>query len=743
MNKEYLEETLTVESIANLFSDGLGWNVIDASEEIFGDNGTLGREDETELVLKFDFMDAIEMINPGLEEEIYEKAYSIFKEVAFNNKVEKITQYNQSTYLLIKNGIPVTHIDDEGNEVEERIQVFDFSHPESVNNIFLLVENLAIINKDNKKIAIDHIGFLNGIPLVFFDLKSNLVNKNQSSLVNVKKAKELIPELFSYNAFIIISNKKVSKIGTITSKPQEYYEWRNEDEPIENTSSIGLLLLETCSKQRFLDIIENFTLFSNKLTGMVKVLARNHQLIGVNKSIEQLQNHIKAYKEGTISKDEAKKIGLFLHTYGAGKSYSIVFFCQKINRKFEGAYNFLLVTDRKELDAQLYNTFIKLGVLDKNTVRPSADTPLPALLKQGEKYIFALIHKYAASSVITQRDNIIVVIDEAHHVQSGSLALNLRRALPNASFIGFSATPVLKDDKITDKLFGKPIAEYDFKSSLADGATVPLYYDNRGELLQLENPKISHLLREAIEMADLDVLQTERLKHIFNRDYPLISDEKRLRAIAKDVISHFHGRKYLGKAMFVAVDKVSAVRMYDYITEEWAIYLEERKIEIAEIEDNLLRTQQENEWNWSKETEIAVIVGKEQFEEERFQDLQLDIETHWNKMRERNMEADFKHKDHPFRLAIVCNLWLNGIDVPTLSTIYLDKPLMPQTLMQAITRANRTCEGKEYGLIVDYLENYEIYAESLSMYAIVDSTNDSPQLELPIKPLSELLVVNC
>jgi len=739
MNKEYLAETLTEVNIANFFSEGLGWNVIDASEEAFGSDGTLGREDESELLLKFDFMDAIEMINPGLPEEVYEEAYEKIKQVAEYTSVEKILQDNLTAYQFIKNGIPVTYADNEGNEIEERLQVFDFNHPESVNNIFLLIEKFTIINTDSKKLTIEHLGFLNGIPLIFFDLKSNLNNKNQAGLIHVKKAKEFIPGLFIYNAFIILGNDNASKIGTITSKLQDYYEWKNEDEPTEVSSNIELLLIETCTKQRFLDILENFTLFSNKPTGMIKVLARNHQLIGVNKSIEQLQRHIKAYKEGTITKDEAKKIGLFLHTFGSGKSYSIVFFCQKINRKFEGAYNFLLVTDRKELDVQLYNTFKRVGVIPTNAERPSADTSLPTLIKQGEKFIFALIHKYASSSVITQRDNIIVVIDEAHHVQSGSLALNLRRALPNASFIGFSATPISKDDKITDKLFGKPIAEYDFKSSLEDGATVPLYYDNRGEMLQLESPKISNSLREAIEIADLDILQTERLKQLFNRDYPVMTDEKRLRTIAKDVITHFHGRKFLGKAMFVAVDKVTAVRMYDYIKEEWELYLEENRIEIKKIQDKDLKAQKQKEWNWSEETEIAVIAGKEQFEEEKFHDMQLDIVTHWNKMQERNMEHDFKNKAHPFRLAIVSNLWLNGIDVPTLSTIYLDKPMLPQTLMQAITRANRNCDGKEYGLIVDYLENYETHVESLSLYAVVDQENEENQAELPLKPLSDLI----
>ncbi len=735
---EYLEETLTEEITTKLLSEEFGWNTIDASEEAFGDNGTFGRNDESELLLKFDFMDAIEMINPSLPEDVYEKAFDIFKSVSQNTTDDNIIQHNYSVYQLIKNGIPVTFIDDEGNEAEELIQVFDFNNPESVNNLFLLAENFSITNKKNERLSIRHLGFVNGIPLIFFDLKSNIKSKSSHSLLSsIKKAKEQFPELFYYNAFIIVSHKSTSRIGTVTSKIQEYIDWK-ESTDAETTSSIELLLKETCTKTRLLDILENFTLFRNRPVGIQKIIARNHQLIGVNSSIEQLQRHIAAYKEGTISKEEAKKIGLFLHSYGAGKSYSIVFFCLKINRKFVGAFNFLLVTDRKELDKQLYNTFTKVGAIPKDVIRPSADTTLPTLLKQGEKFIFALIHKYASSSVITQRDNIIVVIDEAHHVQGGSLALNLRRALPNASFIGFSAMPILKDDKITEKLFGKPIAEYDFKSSVADGATLPLYYDNRGENLQLENPKISNSLREAIEAADLDILQTERLKQLFNRDYPVMTDEKRLRAIAKDVVQHFTSRKYMGKAMFVAVDKVTAVRMYDYLSEEWAQYLEEKRISIKKIKDTTIKAEKQKDWEWCKATEFAVIASKDQFEEEKFNDLQLDIETHWAKMKTRNLEKDFKDKEHQFRLAIVCNLWLNGIDVPSLSTIYLDKPLMPQTLMQAISRANRTSEGKEYGLIVDYLESYSSMAEILSMYAIVNSENTESQTELPLKPLSEL-----
>ncbi len=264
----------------------------------------------------------------------------------------------------------------------------------------------------------------------------------------------------------------------------------------------------------------------------------------------------------------------------------MVFLCQKIQRRFGGAYTFLLMTDRVELDKQIYGTFAGVGAVTNKKARASSGKELQGLLETDEKYIFSLIHKFNFDRTITERENIIVISDEAHRTQGGTLALNMRKALPNASFIGFTGTPLFKDDELTRRIFGDYVSVYDFKRSIEDGATVPLYYENRGEKLRLDNPKINDEIRTAIEAAELDQDQEEKLKRLFAKDYPILTAEKRLRSIAKDVVEHFNNRGYKGKAMFVALDKVTAVKMFDYITEEQEKYLEKRKKEIEKIADD-------------------------------------------------------------------------------------------------------------------------------------------------------------
>ena len=279
---------------------------------------------------------------------------------------------------------------------------------------------------------------------------------------------------------------------------------------------------------------------------MVKLIARNHQFIGVNKAVDHFQTQVKRRKNGEISAEDAKRLGVFWHTQGSGKSYSMVFLCEKIQRRHGGAYTFLMMTDRVELDKQIYGTFAGVGAVTNKKARAASGKELKGLLETDEKYIFSLIHKFNFDETITERENIIVISDEAHRTQGGTLALNMRKALPNASFIGFTGTPLFKDDELTRRIFGDYVSVYDFKRCIEDGATVPLYYENRGEKLRLDNPIINQEIRAAIESAELDSDQEEKLKQLFARDYPILTAEKRLRSIAKDVVEHFNNRGYKG-----------------------------------------------------------------------------------------------------------------------------------------------------------------------------------------------------
>jgi type I restriction enzyme R subunit len=427
------------------------------------------------------------------------------------------------------------------------------------------------------------------------------------------------------------------------------------------------------------------------------------------------------------------------------------FLLQKIHHKFTGSYTFLIVTDRNELDTQIYSTFSGIGAVpqikagSKDSLKANSGKHLRELLSSEHSYLFTLIHKFNFEEEITKRDNIIVISDEAHRTQGGNLAMNLRNALPNASFIGFTGTPLFKDDEITKRIFGDYVSRYDFKRSVDDGATVPLYYENRGEYLGLKNPVINEQIRAVIdaESEDLDSDQRSRVEQLFAREYPILTAKKRLDAIAKDAVWHFCNRGYKGKGMFIALDKLTAVRMYDLITHHWKLTVEQLEKEVAKGkygDQELL--EKSRELQWIKETEICVVVSSEQNEIQKFEKWDLDIEPHREKMNTQDLETRFKGENDPFRFVIVCAMWITGFDVPTLSTLYLDKPLKSHTLMQAIARANRISEGKNNGLIVDYIETYTALLDALAIYGAGGEDGEGGggvKPEPPVKPKEELI----
>jgi len=586
--------------------------------------------------------------------------------------------------------------------------------------------------------------------LLFIELKAAHRKLENAYNDNFTDYKDVIPKLFYYNAFVLLSNGIESRIGSVSGKYQHFHEWKRITEEEDGVVALDRIIVGVCEKKRFMDLFENFILFDNSMGKVVKLIARNHQFIGVNKAIENIQQKQELFKKGEISQEEKQKLGVFWHTQGSGKSYSMVFFCQKIHRKFTGSYTFLIVTDRNELDTQIYGTFSGVGAVPqvkagaKDSLKANSGKHLKQLLSSEHRYLFSLIHKFNFTEEITRRDNIIVISDEAHRTQGGDLAMNLRNALPNASFMGFTGTPLFKDDELTRRIFGDYVSRYDFKRSVDDGATVPLYYENRGEYLGLKNPTITQQIRAVIdaESEDLDSDQRSRVEQLFGREYPILTARKRLDAIAKDAVWHFCNRGYKGKAMFVALDKLTAVRMYDLIMHHWREMVEKLEKEVAKGKYGDQELLEKNrELQWIKETEICVVVSSEQNEIQKFQKWDLDIEPHREKMNSQDLEVRFKDENDPFRFVIVCAMWITGFDVPTLSTLYLDKPLKSHTLMQAIARANRISEGKNNGLIVDYIETYTALLDALAIYG----TGGEPggeggeKPEIPVKPKEELI----
>ena len=747
MTWEYSEDNLIEQTAIDLFFQQLGWDTLLAyNKESFGEGSTLGRLDKREVVIKQILLEKLRQFNPSLPDKAYQEAVEKLTE---ESSVKSLSEINYEKYKLLRDGIPVDYINEKGEPVKNRtLRLFDFEDAE--NNHFIAVRQLWLQGKSNRERRPDIIGFVNGIPLLFIELKAAHRKLENAYNDNFTDYKDVIPKLFYYNAFVVLSNGIESRIGSVTGKYQHFHEWKRITEEEDGVVALDRIIVGVCEKKRFMDLFENFILYDNSMGKVVKLIARNHQFIGVNKAIENIQQKQELFKKGEISQEEKQKLGVFWHTQGSGKSYSMVFFCQKIHRKFTGSYTFLIVTDRNELDTQIYGTVSGVGAVPqvkagaKDSLKANSGKHLKQLLSSEHRYLFSLIHKFNFTEEITRRDNIIVISDEAHRTQGGDLAMNLRNALPNASFMGFTGTPLFKDDELTRRIFGDYVSRYDFKRSVDDGATVPLYYENRGEYLGLKNPTITQQIRAVIdaESEDLDSDQRSRVEQLFGREYPILTARKRLDAIAKDAVWHFCNRGYKGKAMFVALDKLTAVRMYDLIMHHWREMVEKLEKEVAKGkygDQELL--EKSRELQWIKETEICVVVSSEQNEIQKFQKWDLDIEPHREKMNSQDLEVRFKDENDPFRFVIVCAMWITGFDVPTLSTLYLDKPLKSHTLMQAIARANRISEGKNNGLIVDYIETYTALLDALAIYG----TGGEPggeggeKPEMPVKPKEELI----
>ena len=747
MSYEYSEDNLIEQTAINLFFNQLGWDTLLAyNKESFGEGSSLGRLNKKEVVLQKIFLEKIKQFNPNLPDQAYNQAYEKLIE---ESSTKSLSEINFEKHQLLRNGIPVDFINEKGEHVKNKtLKIFDFE--EADNNNFLAVQQLWILGKSGRQRRPDIIGFVNGIPLLFIELKAAHRKLENAYNENFTDYKDTIQKLFYYNAFVLLSNGIESRIGSVTGRYQHFHEWKRIAEEDEGIVALDRIIVGVCEKKRFLDLFENFILFDNSLGKVVKLIARNHQFIGVNKAIENIQYKDQLYKLGKISFEEKQKLGVFWHTQGSGKSYSMVFFCQKIHHKFTGSYTFLVVTDRNELDTQIYGTFSGIGAVPqvkagaKDSLKANSGKHLKELLSSEHRYLFTLIHKFNFEEEITKRDNIIVISDEAHRTQGGNLAMNLRNALPNASFIGFTGTPLFKDDEITKRIFGDYVSRYDFKRSVEDGATVPLYYENRGEYLGLKNPVINDEIRQLLENEELETDQRSRVEQLIAREYPILTAKKRLEAIAKDAVWHFCNRGYKGKGMFIALDKLTAVRMYDLIVHHWKLTIEQIEKDLAKGKyGDQEMLEKSRELQWIKETEVCVVVSSEQNEIQKFKKWDLDIEPHREKMNTQDLETRFKDENDPFRFVIVCAMWITGFDVPTLSTLYIDKPLKSHTLMQAIARANRISEGKNNGLIVDYIETYTALLDALAIYGEGGGSSGGgkggEKPEPPVKPKEELI----
>ena len=698
------EDTLVQQTTTDYLRDKLGWDSVYAyNKETFGPDGLLGRNSNREVVLTRYLRTALKKLNPEFPETAYDEA---MRQVVDYSRSQTMLTSNFDKYKLFKDGVLISFQGEHGEIKKERLKIFDFQEDEVTNNHFLAVRELWV-QGDLYRRRIDIAGFVNGIPLLFVECKNIHKILKNAYIKNFADYKDTIPHFFHHNAIVMLANGENSKIGSITSGFEHFHDWKRLSESDPGILSMEILLKGICNKKNFMDIFENFIVFDDSTGKQIKILAKNHQYLGVNQAINALID----------PKRKNGKLGVFWHTQGSGKSYSMVFFTSKVHRKIGGNYTFLICTDREDLDTQIYKTFAGCGVAnnDKDPCRPSSGKNLSILMTHQKSHVFTTIQKFNQEinpdEGYTKRDDIIVITDEAHRTQYGTLALNMRNALPNANFIGFTGTPLFKDDEITRQVFGDYISTYDFQRAVEDKSTVPLYYDSRGEALGVSTNDINERIAQKLEEMEInDVDVSQRLERELKRDYHIITAKKRLEQIANDFVKHYSTSWETGKAMFICIDKVTCVRMYNLILKYWNDKIEELIISHKTAKDEE-KEQLKQKIDWMQKTKVAVIVSEEQGEVDKFRKWDLDIITHRRLIKNGfeipdgtrvDVDMAFKKEEHPFRIAIVCAMWLTGFDVPSLSNLYLDKPLKAHTLMQAIARANRVNGDKNNGLIIDY-----------------------------------------
>ncbi|MCF4099772.1 type I restriction endonuclease subunit R [Maritalea mediterranea] len=726
----FSEDALVQKPAVELFAD-LGWTTLNLQREFEDDTLMQGRslhreKSETqgwyprEWWLPGRQRSALTKLNPELTQDALDHAYR-----AITRPRLGLAPYaaNRDVMMLLRDGIPVPTRNARGESETKTARVIDWRNIEE--NDFLLAEEVWFGSETHSRRA-DLVGFVNGIPLLFIELKGMNVNVQHAHSGNLKDYKDAIPHVFNGNGFVLLSNGTDTRIGAFDAPWRHFRQWKrlSEDEP--GQVSLERAIRAACTPAALLDMVENFTVFQDEKSGLIKKVAQNHQMIGVNRAIANLENR----------QDNGGKIGVFWHTQGSGKSLSMVFFARKALRKMRGGLSFIVVTDRTELDDQIAQTFAECGLLEKRTESVQAQTRkhLRELLEGNERFMFTLIQKFASDDqleplgVLSERDDIVVIVDEAHRSQYATFAANMRSALPNANFIGFTGTPLMAGEQKTREVFGDYVSVYDFAQSVKDGATVPLYYENRIPELQLKVDDLDQKLGELLDDVDLDEEQEKALERRMGRRYHILTRDDRLDKIAADVVKHFPARGFRGKGMFVALDKATAVRMYEKVQHHWALEIKRLEALKEPSEGDL------DKLKFMRETDMAVMVSQSQNEIADLEKYDIDIRPYRKRILDENLDDRFKADEDPLRLIFVCAMWITGFDVPTCSTIYLDKPMRNHTLMQTIARANRTAEGKSAGLIVDYVGIFRKLQEALEVYV-------TPEIgdKTPIEDIGELI----
>lgn len=735
------EDDIEQAILGKLKAEPFGYDIIvcdaDPAQRDNLNDGT-GRSSKRQCVLPGVMEKALQKINPTIK---LEQIQTVVKDLCRDYTGTDLTATNYALYNKIRNSVKVS-VRRNGKQDFDFIKLVDFEHPE--NNTFTAVSQMWIQGKVYYRRP-DILVFINGMPMVFIELKNSIVKVQEAYNKNLKDYLRDIPNLFAFNQICVLSNGLETKLGAFNASYDYFFEWLkvfSEKEPLKrkellladtaSNSSVRLFVDGLLEKSRLIDYIENFIIFQNQ---SIKIIAKNHQFLGVNNLMESVKNR----------KELQGKLGVFWHTQGSGKSFSMVFFARKVRRKIPGNFTFLVITDREDLDTQIHKNFVRTEVLGpKDECQPKNGAQLREYLQGNKSFIFTLIHKFRYDKgkkypVLSTRDDIIVLVDEAHRTQYKELAENMRTALPNANYIAFTGTPLLGAKRLTNQWFGNYVSEYNFAQSVEDGSTVPLFYSRRVPEVGLENDFLDDDVVDIIEDENLNEDESRLLENSSSRILEVIRRNDRLDKIAQDIVHHFPRRGFLGKGLVVSVDKFTAVKMYDKVQHYWGI----EKKNIAQ-ERNHAATKEERDrltgtLNYMNSVEMAVVVSEEADEEEKFQKHGLTIAPHRAKMNAisadgKDIEDRFKDPNDSLQLVFVCAMWLTGFDVPNMSTLYLDKPMKGHTLMQAIARANRVYPNKPCGIVVDYVNVFGYMKKALSEYA---TGNDGT--EFPAKDIDKLI----
>ena len=736
----FISEDDIEQAMVQRLQDVYGYETLNCHTSDAADlNDGSGRCDKREVVLRDRLKAAVVELNPDIPESAIDDGIS---ELTQSRQAMSLIASNREIDGLIRDGVRVQFKDDIGRTRRERIKFIDFDNPD--NNQFLAVTQLWIESTGSAAKAAyrrpDVILYINGLPLVFIELKNSNVKLRSAYNDNLTNYKADVPQLFAANALCVLSNGIETRVGSLTAQWEHFFHWLRPDDEKEkvdregireNATSVERFMAGLCDKAKLLDYLENFVIYFKETQ---KIIAQNHQYIGVNRGFDKFLDR----KEGD------GKLGVFWHTQGSGKSFSMIFYARKIFRKCEGNYSFVVITDRDDLDGQIYRNFLNTGTVGKaDAAQPKDSEEMRKFLGQNKKLVFTLIQKFRWPKgqkypVLSDRDDIIVIVDEAHRTQYKSLAENMRAGLPNARYLAFTGTPLLGRDRKTNEWFGDYVSEYNFSQSMDDGATVPLFYNKRVPEVLNQNEALSDEFYEILEDENLDESQQEKLERVFAREMSVLTRDDRLEIIAKDIVYHFPRRGYLGKAMVITVDKFTAVKMHDKVQRLWKEELKVLRGRIRETADELEKVRLKRLVEYMRKVDMAVVISAENGEEEKFDARGLDIRIHRKRIESldkhgHDLEHQFKDPEHPLQLVFVCSMWLTGFDAPTVSTLYLDKPQKDHTLMQTIARANRVSGYKVAGVekkngeVIDYYGVWGRLRKAIKDYGQgEEGTNDPP-----------------